>query len=203
LFGGSGILAGGGSVLGDIASGKANLGTILTAARTIKNAKNLTKEGIRSETFQVTGKALSQATGVNVSGLANSNFPKSGGRGTATTAALPVQTKKEIKTLSTGEIQSTFAAKPELQESLAKKMFALGIISGTNQTPPPSFAQGLTNFAALNSQEKQAAIDETKSLLDREDLKTIQLASEVITTDKESQGQNINVAAQKNPIGNT
>jgi hypothetical protein len=203
LFGGSGILAGGGSVLGDIASGKANLGTLLTAARTIKNAKNLTKEGIRSEAFQVTGKALSQSTGVNVSGLANSNFPKSGGRGTATVAAQPVQTKKQIKTLSTGEIQSTFAAKPELQESLAKKMYAMGIIAGTNQTPPPSFAQGLTNFAALNSQEKQAAIDETKSLLDRDDLKTIQLASEVINTDKESQGENINVAAQKNPIGNT
>jgi hypothetical protein len=203
LFGSSGILAGGSSVLGDIASGKAGIGTLLTAAKTIKNAKNLTKEGIRSEAYQVTGKALGAASGVNVSGLANSNFPKSGGRGTTAIAALPVQTKKEIKTLSPGEVQSAFNAKPELQESLARKMFALGIISGTNQTPPPSFSQGLTNFAALNPQEKQAAIDETASLIDREDLKTLQLASEVVNTDRESQGQNINVAAQKNPIGNT
>lgn len=203
LFGGAGILAGGSSVLGDIASGRANLGTILTATRTIKNAKNLTKEGVRSEAFQVTGRALGQTAGVNVSGLANSSFPKSGGRGTATTAAQPVQTKKQIKPLSLGTVQTELAAKPELQESLARKMFALGIISGTNQTPPPSFAQGLTNFAALNPQEKQAAIDETTTLLNREDLKTLQLASEVINTDKESQGQSINVAAQKNPIGNT
>jgi len=203
LFGSSGILAGGGSVLGDIASGKANLGTLLTAARTIKSAKNLTKEGIRSETFQVTGRALSQSTGVNVSGLANSNFPKSGGRGTTTVAALPVQTKKEIKTLNSSTVQTAFNAKPELQESLARKMFALGIISGTNQTPPPSFAQGLTNYAALTGQEKQALVDETKNLLAQDDLKTIQLASEIINTDQESQGQRINVAAQKNPIGNT
>ena len=190
-------------MLGDIASGRANIGTLITAANSIKNAKNLTKEGIRSETFQVTGRALSQSTGVNVSGLSNSSFPKSGGRGTATVAALPVQTKKEIKTLSPGAVQTAFNAKPELQESLARKMYALGIISGTNQTPPPSFAQGLTNYAALTSQEKQALIDETKELLAREDLKTIQLASEVVNTDQESQGQRINVAAQKNPIGNT
>jgi hypothetical protein len=72
-----------------------------------------------------------------------------------------VQTKKQIKQLSPGEVQTVFTAKPELQESLARKMFALGIISGTNQTPPPSFSAGLTNYAALNSQEKQALIDET------------------------------------------
>lgn len=203
LFGSSGILAGGSSVLGDIASGRANIGTLITAANSVRNARNLTREGIRSEAFQVTGAALSQASGVNVSGLANSNFPKAGGNGTAVTAAQPVQTKKQIRTLSLGAVQTEFAARPELQESLARKMFALGIISGTNQTPPPSFAQGLTSFAALNSQEKQAAIDETTNLLNREDLKTLQLASEVINTDQESQGQSITVAAQKNPIGNT
>jgi hypothetical protein len=203
LFGASGVLAGGASVLGDIASGKANIGTLITAANSIKNAKNLTKQGIRSETFQVTGRAIGQASGVNVSGLANSSFPKSGGRGTASVAALPVQTKKQIKQLSPGEVETAFTAKPELQESLARKMFALGIISGTNQTPPPSFSAGLTNYAALNSQEKQALIDETKNLIAREDLKTLQLASEVVNTDRESQGQRINVAAQKNPIGNT
>lgn len=203
LFGASGVLAGGASVLGDIASGKANIGTLITAANSIKNAKNLTKQGIRSEAFQVTGRALGQASGVNVSGLANSSFPKSGGRGTTSVAALPVQTKKQIKQLSPGEVQTALTAKPELQESLARKMFALGIISGTNQTPPPSFSAGLTNYAALNSQEKQALIDETKNLIAREDLKTLQLASEVVNTDRESQGQRINVAAQKNPIGNT
>jgi hypothetical protein len=203
LFGSSGILAGGSSVLGDIASGRAGIGTLITAANTIKNAKNLTKEGVRNEAFQVTGRALGQAAGVNVSGLANSSFPKSGGTGTVVTAATPVLTKKEIKTLSPGDIQSAFNERPELQESLARKMFALGIISSTNQTPPPSFADGLTNFAALTSQERQALVDETKQLLDNEDLKTIQLASEVINTDKESVGQSVNIAAQKNPLGNT
>ena len=58
LFGSAGILAGGTSVLGDIASGKADLGTLLTAARTVKNAKDLTKEGIRNEAFQVAGQTI-------------------------------------------------------------------------------------------------------------------------------------------------
>jgi hypothetical protein len=184
LFGSSGVLAGGASVLGDIASGRASIGTAITAANSIRNARNLTREGVRNEAFQVTGRALGQASGVNVSGLANSSFPKVGGTGTVAIAATPVLTKKEIKTLSPGDIESAFNEKPELQESLARKLFALGIISGDSQTPPPSFADGLTNFAALTSQERQALVDETKRLLDNEDLKTIQLASEVINTDK-------------------
>jgi hypothetical protein len=202
LFGSSGVLAGGGSVLSDIASGQVGVGTLITATNTFRNARNLTREGIRNEALNVTGRALGNASGVNVSGLANTSFPKQGGTGTQATVAAPVTTKKEIRTLQSAEIQRSFQENPEQQEALARKMYALGIISGDNQTPPATFAQGLTNFANLNTQERQALIDETTNLLNNNDLKTVQLASEVINTARENNGESINVGAQRAPLGN-
>jgi hypothetical protein len=202
LFGSSGVLAGGGSVLSDIASGQVGVGTLITAANTFRNARNLTSDGIRNEALNVTGRALGNASGVNVSGLANTSFPKQGGTGTQATVAAPVTTKKEIRTLQSAEIQRSFQENPEQQEALARKMYALGIISGDNQTPPATFAQGLTNFANLNTQERQALIDETTNLLNNNDLKTVQLASEVINTARENNGESINVGAQRAPLGN-
>jgi len=202
LFGSSGVLAGGSSVLNDIASGQFGIGSIITATNTIRNARELTSEGLRNEALSVTGRALGAASGVNVSGLTNSNFPKQGGTGTQSTVAAPVATKKEIKTLQNAEIQEAFANNPAQQEALARKMYALGIIAGDNQTPPPTFAEGLTNFANLNDQERQALVDETSDRLNNNDLKTVQLASEIINTSRENAGESVNVSAQRAPLRN-
>lgn len=202
LFGSSGVLAGGASVLGDIASGQFGLSSVITAANTVRNARELTSEGLRNEALSVAGRALGNASGVNVSGLSNTNFPKTGGTGTQTTEAAPVSTKKEIKTLQVAEIQAAFNENPNQRVALARKMFALGIIAGDNQTPPPTFSDGLGAFANLNQQERQALIDETNDRLNNNDLKTVQLASEIINTSRENAGESVNVSAQRAPLRN-
>lgn len=202
LFGSSGVLAGGGSVLGDLAGGQLGIGTLITAANTAKNAKRLTGEGMRNEAFSVSGRAFGNASGANVSGLNNTSFPKQGGTGTTTTQASAVSTKKQVKTLTGSEIQQAFAENPRQQQSLARKMFAMGLIAGASETAPPTFAEGLSQFDNLTSQEKQALVDETTNKLNENDLKTTQLASEVINTGKEANGDTISVAAQKAPLGN-
>jgi hypothetical protein len=199
LFGSSGVLAGGGSVLSDIGSGQVGLGTIITAANTVESARDLTAEGLRNEALNVSGRALGDAAGVNVSGLSNTSFPKQGGRGSQATVAEPVATKKEIKTLPVSEIEQTFQDNPAQQQALARKMYALGIIAGDNETPPATFSQGLSDFAALSNQERQALVDETTQRLNNNDLKTVQLASEVINTGRENAGESVNVGAQRTP----
>ena len=81
LFGGGGVLGGISDVLGDIAGGQFNLGTALTAFNTFKNAKSLTKEGLREEGFNILKGAITNIGKENVGGLSNINIPKSSGNG--------------------------------------------------------------------------------------------------------------------------
>jgi len=55
--------------------------TILQGAQLLGNVRNLSKEGIRQEGFNILTGALGQATGTNVSGVAQAFFPKNGGSG--------------------------------------------------------------------------------------------------------------------------
>ena len=55
--------------------------TILQGAQLIGNVRNLSKEGIRQEGFNILTGALGQATGTNVSGVAQTFFPKNSGNG--------------------------------------------------------------------------------------------------------------------------
>lgn len=79
IFGQGGVLTGISSVLNDVASGEANLGTLISAANTFKNAKNLTSEGIRQEGLSVITGAINQAAKSALGGVANTNFPKNTG----------------------------------------------------------------------------------------------------------------------------
>lgn len=95
LFGQGGVLAGISDVLGDLSNPAvrndpfALFGTLVKGANVVNNAKKLNKEGIRQEGYGLIKEAIGAATGVNVSGVANTTFPKSGGRGqTQTTNAL-------------------------------------------------------------------------------------------------------------------
>jgi len=203
LFGSSGVLAGGVSVLGDLASGKADLGTLLTAARTVNNAKKLTKEGVRNEAFQVAGKTIRTATGTNVSGLANTSFPKSGGSGTQTTEAVAITTQKQNKSLTTAEIQTAIDANPELKELIAEKSVAIGAVAGTVTGFSVGFAPGLDAYDNLTENEKDVIKLEVDQLIDNNDPKLTSIANDIINKYNESQAGNLTVAAQKNPLGNT
>ena len=199
LFGSAGILAGGTSVLGDIASGKADLGTLLTAARTVKNAKDLTKEGIRNEAFQVAGQTIRTATGTNVSGLANTSFPKSGGTGTQTTEATAITTQKQNKLYPPAEVVQTLNDNPQLKETLAKKSLAIGAISTTIETPAD-----LTTWDTLNTTEKNSLLAQIDSGIETGNQKIVQLANQIVNNFNETgQGNISTVPAQKNPLGNT
>jgi len=199
LFGSAGILAGGTSVLGDIAGGKADLGTLLTAARTVKNAKDLTKEGIRNEAFQVAGQTIRTATGTNVSGLANTSFPKSGGTGTQTTEAIAITTQKQNKLYPPSEVVQTLNDNPQLKETLAKKSLAIGAISTTTEIPAD-----LTTWDTLNTTEKNSLLAQVDSGIETGNQKIVQLANQIVNNFNETgQGNISTVPAQKNPLGNT
>ena len=87
LFGQGGVVGGISDILGDLSNPDtykdpfALFGTLVKGANVVNNAKKLTKEGIRQEGFGLVKDALGAATGINVSGVANINFPKQGGRG--------------------------------------------------------------------------------------------------------------------------
>tara|TARA_B100001248_G_scaffold126849_1_gene95071 strand:+ start:604 stop:1959 length:1356 start_codon:yes stop_codon:yes gene_type:complete len=81
LFGQGGIAAGAQSVFGDLAGNTVDLNTILTAGNVIRNTKNLSKDGIRQESFGILKDAIGESAGIDVSGVANTVFPKNGGSG--------------------------------------------------------------------------------------------------------------------------
>lgn len=204
LFGSSGVLAGGASVLGDIASGRADLGTILTAARTVNNAKRLTSEGLRREAYQVAGSTIRTASGTNVSGLANTSFPKSGGQGTQPTVAVPLVTRKTNKELTTANIQTELSTNPTLQDSVAKKALAIGAVTGGIAQFSTGANNGLSAYDSLTTEEKNSIKREIDQRIANGDAKLASIANDVITNFKENgQGNTSTVPSQKNPLGNT
>jgi len=200
LFGSAGVLAGGTSVLGDLASGRADLGTLLTAARTVNNAKKLTKEGVRSEAFQVAGKTIRTASGTNVSGLANTSFPKSGGTGTQTTEATAITTQKEDKFYPPVALQASLDGNIELKETVAKKALAIGVLTTTTGEAGSS----LTAFDELNATEQANLLENVDSAIENGNQKIIGIANQVVNNFNENgQGNLRTIPSQKNPLGNT
>ena len=66
---------------GDLQGNTVDLNTILTAGNVIRNTKNLSKDGIRQESFGILKDAIGESAGIDVSGVANTVFPKNGGSG--------------------------------------------------------------------------------------------------------------------------
>ena len=200
LFGSAGVLAGGTSVLGDLASGRADLGTLLTAARTVNNAKKLTKEGVRNEAFQVAGRTIRTATGTNVSGLANTSFPKSGGNGTQTTEANAITLQKEDKFYPPVTLQASLDGNIELKETVAKKALAIGVLTTTTGQAGSS----LTAFDDLNATEQSNLLANVDNAIENGNQKIIGIANQVVNNFNENgQGNFRTIPSQKNPLGNT
>jgi hypothetical protein len=127
LFGQGGILGGAVDIVGAISSGSAFssagalLGTLIKGAAVVNNSKKLTSEGIRQEGFNLLTGALSSATGVNVSGVANVLFPKTGGAGQGDfTAANQTQITQGLGPLPPAKVRSFFDARPGSLTSLAR-----------------------------------------------------------------------------------
>ena len=127
LFGQGGILGGAVDIVGAISTGAAFssagalLGTLIKGAAVVNNSKKLTSEGIRQEGFNLLTGALSASTGVNVGGVANVLFPKSGGAGQNDfTAANQTQVTQGLGPLPPEKVRSFFAARPGALGSLAR-----------------------------------------------------------------------------------
>jgi hypothetical protein len=98
LFGQGGILGGIASILGDLGPGGSGftLGTVIKGINVYKNSKKLTKEGVRQEGFNILKSAIGASTGIDVSGVANTFFPKKSGTAQQVTrAAAPVEKSKK------------------------------------------------------------------------------------------------------------
>ena len=82
LFGQGGVAAGAADIFGDITSGQAFsspssfLGTVLKTTSVLGNAKALSKEGLKQEGFGILKDQIGAAAGIDVSGVANTAFPK-------------------------------------------------------------------------------------------------------------------------------
>jgi hypothetical protein len=99
LFGQGGILGGIGSILSDLGPGGNGftLGTVIKGINVYQNSKRLTKEGVRQEGFNILKSAIGASAGIDVSGVANTFFPKKSGNGQqqTTTALAPRETAKK------------------------------------------------------------------------------------------------------------
>ena len=133
LFGVGGVASGAADVFNDITSGNAFsspgalLGTVLKAANTATNAKSLSKDGVRQEGFGILKGAIGDVAGINVGGVANSVFPKSGGSGglnSITQAVAGVSAVAAVANLvnstSLSEARETLTNNPDALADLTK-----------------------------------------------------------------------------------
>ena len=113
-------------VIGNITSGaaftspSAFLGTIVKGANTINNAKKLTSEGLRQESYNILTNAISNVAGVNATGVANTLFPKNSGAGQNRTTAATSPSVNGNGALPAEKVNQYFASRPGALDSLAK-----------------------------------------------------------------------------------
>jgi len=81
LFGGGGVLDGASSVLGDITGGTFGLGSVLKLANTVKNAKKLSSDSLKSEGLSILTGAITDVGKKGLGGLPGISVPKSNGNG--------------------------------------------------------------------------------------------------------------------------
>ena len=93
---------------------------VLMGANLIGNIRNLSKDGIRQEGFNILTGALGAATGTNVSGVANTLFPKNGGRGGSKDLLLAAAGVGAV-TLATTAIRNNAAAKASADQAAGIK----------------------------------------------------------------------------------
>ena len=128
--------------------------TILQGAQLLGNVRNLSKEGIRQEGFNILTGALGQATGTNVSGVAQAFFPKNGGSGGGKDLLLAAAGVGIVSavTSSNNSLKSDSAALGSARQRQAIKNHQL--LRGS------SAAEAKANYEATkNDPEAMAAID--------------------------------------------
>lgn len=149
LFGPGGVIGGIGSVLGDLSNPEtfksplALFGTLVKGANVVNNAKKLNKEGLRQEGFGLITGALGAATGTNLSGVANTVFPKNQGNGQSqATKALAPRESGGTGSL-TAKDQSLINNTPNALASLTTLATSAGVVP-----PGPNAQQQIQDLMA-------------------------------------------------------
>lgn len=144
-----------------IASGEAYenpLLAVLMGANLIGNVRNLSKEGIRQEGFNLLTGALGAATGTNVSGVAQTLFPKSGGRGGSKNLLLAAAGVAAVSAVT--KSKTFLRNNPAALNSAMQKQSIKNFQSATGG----SVAQGRANFEAERSNPNAMAALESQVL---------------------------------------
>ena len=130
LFGQGGVLGGIASILGDLGPGGNGftLGTVIKGINVYQNAKKLSKEGIRQEGFNILKSAIGASTGIDVSGVANTFFPKKSGTGqNQTTVATPP--RSAVKTNTPDQRKTLLASNPAAKSALVDLAIKSGAVA--------------------------------------------------------------------------
>lgn len=168
LFGQGGIVGGAADVLGDIASGNiftlsGFLGVLIKGTNIVSNTKKLSSEGLRQEGFNILTSALGATAGIDVSGVANTVFPKNSGTGqTQTTTALAPTQNIKSSPLTAAE-KNSITSNPAALSSLTNLAVTSGVVAPG--TTAQSQIQGLLDSGRnvkLNNLAKKVA-NEIKS----------------------------------------
>jgi|TARA_A200000159_G_scaffold108664_1_gene101500 hypothetical protein len=111
LFGAGGVLDGASSVLGDITSGNFGLGSVLTLANTVKNAKSLSSDSLKAEGLSILTGAITNAGKKGPGGLPGILVPKSNGNGgSANTTSATSNSATNNPALSAAKVGAAQAA---------------------------------------------------------------------------------------------
>ena len=177
LFGQGGIAAGVSDVFGDVTSGNVGLSTVLKAGNIIRNTKNLSKDGIRQEGFEILKGAIGDTAGIDVSGVANTVFPKNAGNGGLTTETKAVIGVSAVAAVA--KLASEFPNVSQATNFLNNNETALNDV-----TKATTFkAEHLANGGSANINDINAAYDNlTQTQKDALNEKTINDLPNILNT---------------------
>ena len=174
VFGVGGIAGCVADVFGDISSGAAFssptnfLGTVLKATSISQNAKSLGKEGLRQEGFGILKDQIGKATGIDVSGVANLAFPKSGGSGGSFSTIATVAGLTTLAGVASGKIGNPISSvtnflkgNPGAADDVAKSTFFKKDHINNGGSPLPEIISAA--YEAQTFEDKKAARDKAIS----------------------------------------
>jgi|TARA_B110000263_G_scaffold249525_1_gene267406 hypothetical protein len=124
----------------------------LAAAGLVSNLRNLSPEGLRQEGFNVLTGAIGAASGIDVSGVSQTFFPKNGGKGGAESLAIVAAVVGISSIASAVKTSNAASAESEAKARNVGKFQAKGQAGGINEAN--------ADFNAKSAGAKTTAINE-------------------------------------------
>lgn len=160
LFGNGGVADGFIKVFRDIEAGNFNLGTILTAINTYRNAEELSSEGLRQEGYEILEGGLSVLAAAAVNGINNILVPNQNTGQNLTNSSIS-QNSNSFSTVSMGDLRNAASANPAVATALQKKALR-------DQNPNLSLSQIDSLQSNLTQTQKEAFTEIGLSLVERQ-----------------------------------